>query len=105
MSLLWSCGFSPAGGWMSSSTAPGRSTGSAPSCWRSSLLWSAVDLTNKGPLGLLSGFQTPAAIRGLGVSGLQAWLVARKVRGAAALARAAVQAAQSQSVVLPGESL
>jgi hypothetical protein len=49
----------------------------------------ALDLTNRGPLVLLTGFQTPAALRETGVASVAAWLRARKVRGAAALAAAA----------------
>jgi hypothetical protein len=33
-----------------------------------------LDLTNQGPLILLTGFQTPAAIRELGIEGLRDWL-------------------------------
>jgi hypothetical protein len=42
----------------------------------------ALDLTNRGPLVLLTGFQTPAALRETGVASVAAWLRARKVRGA-----------------------
>lgn len=65
----------------------------------------ALDLTNRGPLVLLTGFQTPAALREAGVASVAAWLRARKVRGAAALAAAAVRAAESQHARLPGEQL
>jgi transposase len=65
----------------------------------------ALNLTNRGPLVLLTGFQTPAALREAGVAAVQAWLRARKVRGAAALAAAAVQAARAQTITLPGEQL
>ena len=61
----------------------------------------ALDLTNRGPLVLLTGFQTPAALREAGVASVAAWLRARKVRGAAA----AVRAAESQHARLPGEQL
>jgi len=65
----------------------------------------ALDLTNLGPLVLLTGFQTPAALREAGAASVTAWLRARKVRGAAALAAAAVRAAQAQTITLPGEQL
>ncbi|MBO0809786.1 MAG: IS110 family transposase [Actinobacteria bacterium] len=60
---------------------------------------------SKGALILLTGYQTPAAIRRAGVSLLQAWLRQHKARNAAALARAAVQAAQAQHTAVPGERL
>lgn len=41
-----------------------------------------LDLTNRGPLVLLTGFQSPAALRRAGTTEVQAWLRARKVRGA-----------------------
>jgi transposase len=63
----------------------------------------ALDVTNRGPVVLLTGYQTPAAIRRTGTARLETWLRARKVRGAAALARAAVAAAGAQHISLPGE--
>ncbi|WP_436969369.1 IS110 family transposase [Actinacidiphila glaucinigra] len=65
----------------------------------------SLDVTNKGPVVLLTGYQTPAAIRRAGVRRIETWLKNRKVRSAAALARAAVDAAQAQHTVLPGEKL
>ncbi len=65
----------------------------------------ALDLTNAGPLVLLSGYQTPAALRRTGKARLETWLRNRKVRGAAQLAQAAVEAAQRQHTSLPGEKL
>lgn len=62
-----------------------------------------LDLTNRGPLVLLTGFQTPAALRATGVAGVEAWLRVRKVRGAAALAATAVRAATTQTTTVPGE--
>lgn len=64
-----------------------------------------LDLGNRGALVLLTGFQTPAALRALGVAGLEAWLRSRNVRGAAKLAAAAVDAANAQAIRLPGEQL
>jgi transposase len=63
------------------------------------------DLTAAGPLTLLSGYQTPAAIRAAGPAGLEAWLRDRKVRGAGKLATLATAAAARQHTVLPGEQL
>ncbi|MFD0773201.1 transposase [Streptomonospora algeriensis] len=65
----------------------------------------ALEMTNRGPLVLLSGYQTPAALRGVGAKRLESWLRNRKVRTAAALAAAAVQAAERQHTVVPGEKI
>ncbi|WP_052865278.1 IS110 family RNA-guided transposase [Streptomyces niger] len=65
----------------------------------------ALDLTNQGPITLLTGYQTPSAIRRMGAKRLEAWLKNRKVVGAAALASKAVTAAQGQHTTLPGEKL
>jgi transposase len=65
----------------------------------------ALDLTDKGPVMLLTGYQTPAAIRRSGVKRIETWLRNRKVRGAAVLAKAAVEAAEAQHTALPGEKL
>ncbi|MFJ8104614.1 IS110 family transposase [Streptomyces sp. NPDC096132] len=64
-----------------------------------------LDLTNKGPVLLLTGYQTPAGIRRSGTRRIETWLRNRKVRGAAALAKAAVDAAEAQHTALPGEKL
>lgn len=61
--------------------------------------------TTKAALVLLTGYQTPAAIRGAGLSAIETWLRDRKVRNAAAVARAAVQAAQAQYTTVPGERM
>lgn len=63
------------------------------------------DLTQSGPLTLLTGYQTPAAIRGTGPAGLEAWLRERKVRNAGKLAVRASGAAARQQITLPGEQL
>ncbi|MFI2373335.1 IS110 family transposase [Streptomyces sp. NPDC018833] len=65
----------------------------------------ALDLTNTGPLTLLTGYQTPAALRRLGIKRLETWLRNRKVRSADQLAETAVQAAERQHTSLPGEKL
>ncbi|MFF3059322.1 IS110 family transposase [Streptomyces sp. NPDC057909] len=61
-----------------------------------------LDLGNVGPLVLLTGYQTPAAIRRTGVRRLATWLRNRKVRGADQLAATAVQAAENQHTTVPG---
>ncbi|MGW0917306.1 IS110 family transposase [Streptomyces sp. NPDC002784] len=65
----------------------------------------SLDLTNKGPVMLLTGYQTPAAIRRSGAKRVETWLRNRKVRGAATLARTALEAAEAQHTALPGEKL
>jgi transposase len=65
----------------------------------------ALDLTTAGPLALLTGFQTPAAIRQAGPEALESWLRGRKVRNAGKLAAAAAAAAARQHAVLPAEKL
>ncbi|MFE1322971.1 IS110 family transposase, partial [Kitasatospora phosalacinea] len=64
-----------------------------------------LDLGNLGPLILLTGYQTPAALRRTGRSRLATWLRNRKVRGAEALAQAAVEAAERQHTTVPGEKI
>ena len=59
----------------------------------------------KGALTLLTGYQTPAAIRRVGAARLERWLSARKTRNAHTLARRAIEAATSQQITLPGEAL
>ncbi|MFJ1536565.1 IS110 family transposase [Streptomyces mirabilis] len=63
----------------------------------------ALELTNAGPLVLLTGYQAPAAIRRAGANRLESWLRNRKVRGAAALARSAFEAAERQHTAVVGE--
>ncbi|MCT9004731.1 IS110 family transposase [Streptomyces rhizosphaerihabitans] len=57
----------------------------------------------KGPVVLLTEYQTPAALRRIGVKRLTTWLERRKVRGADTVAAKAVEAAQCQQIALPGE--
>jgi transposase len=64
-----------------------------------------LDLGNVGPLVLLTGYQTPAAIRRTGVKRLATSLRNRKVRGADQLAAKAVQAAENQHTAVPGEKI
>lgn len=61
--------------------------------------------SHKGALVLLTGYQTPAAIRRRGRARLTAWLANRNVRGADAVAVTAVEAAQAQQTALPGEDV
>ncbi|MFF7159667.1 IS110 family transposase [Streptomyces sp. NPDC008139] len=63
----------------------------------------ALDLTNAGPLTLLTGYQTPAALRRLGARRLETWLRNRKVRSAGQIAEVALEAAGSQHTSVPGE--
>lgn len=58
---------------------------------------------HKGALILLTGYQTPAAIRRRGRARLTAWLANRGVRGADAVAASALEAAAAQHTVLPGQ--
>ncbi|WP_307705041.1 IS110 family transposase [Streptomyces sp. V1I6] len=63
----------------------------------------AFDYSKKPGLILMSGYQTPAGLRRLGVKRLTAWLARRGVRNAENFAEIAVEAAASQHTVLPGE--
>ncbi|MFJ2270155.1 IS110 family transposase [Streptomyces sp. NPDC087849] len=65
----------------------------------------ALNLSKKGPVVLLAGYQTPAAIRRSGASRIGTWLKNRKVKNAGALAETVVEAAHSQHTALPGEKL
>lgn len=58
----------------------------------------------KGPVILLTQFQTPAALRQAGAKQLADWLARRTVRNAANVAAGALEAAQSQVTALPGET-
>jgi transposase len=60
---------------------------------------------SRGALVLLTGYQTPNAIRRIGESRLQTWLVKRKVRSAEQVAATAVSAAQAQHTVVPGQDV
>jgi transposase len=65
----------------------------------------SLDLGNVGPLTLLTGYQTPAALRRTGRRRLETWLRNRKVRSPEALAEAAVEAAERQHTAVPGEKI
>lgn len=57
----------------------------------------------KGPVVMLTEYQTPAALQRAGVRQLADWLARRAVRGADEVAARAREAAQSQVTALPGE--
>jgi transposase len=63
------------------------------------------DLTATGPLVLLTGYQTPAAIRAARTAGVEAWLREHRARNAGKLAALAAGAAARQHTALPGETL
>ncbi|MCX4404125.1 IS110 family transposase [Streptomyces sp. NBC_01764] len=65
----------------------------------------ALDLTNTGPLTLLTGYQTPASLRRTGKKRLETWLRNRKVLRPDRLAETAWGAAVRQHTSLPGEKL
>lgn len=60
---------------------------------------------SRGALILLTGYQTPAAIRSRGQSRLAAWLTRRKVRTAAQVAADALTAARAQHTSVPAEAV
>src|SRR5204863_165106 len=64
----------------------------------------ALDMGTTGALLLLTGYQTPAAIRRTGQRRLTTWLGNRKVRNAEALAAKAVEAAARPSPLSPGDA-
>jgi transposase len=59
---------------------------------------------SKAALVLLTGYQTPAAIRRAGPAGIETWLRNHQARNASAVARTASAAAQAQHTAVPGES-
>ena len=61
----------------------------------------ALNLSKKGPVMLLTGYQTPAAIRRSGARRIGTWLKNRKVKNAAALAETAVEAARPSTPHCP----
>ncbi|WP_328623715.1 IS110 family transposase [Streptomyces sp. NBC_00353] len=63
----------------------------------------ALDVTNMGPLKLLTGYQTPGSIRRASTARLTKWLANRKVRNARSLAETAVEAAERQHTAVHGE--
>ena len=69
------------------------------------LLERALDLNSKGPLTLLTHYQSPAQLRRAGHKRIAAYLRNRGVKGSANVAQKALAAARSQSVTLPAEEL
>lgn len=59
----------------------------------------------KGPLVLLTGYQTPGALRKIGRARLETWLRKRQVRSTEAIAATAMEAAASQRTQVPGEAV
>ena len=60
---------------------------------------------SKAALILLSGYQTPDGLRRAGVARVAAWLRKRKARNAEAVAATAIEAANAQRTVVPGQQL
>ncbi len=65
----------------------------------------SLDLSRKGHLLLLTGYQTPDEIRRLGEQRLAHWLRHRKARNADTVAHLAIEAADAQQTTLPGQKL
>jgi transposase len=66
----------------------------------------AFDYSNsKAALILLTGYQTPEALRRAGAARLVAWLQKRKARNADAVAAAAIEAAHAQHTIVPGQDI
>ncbi|MGX1546933.1 IS110 family transposase [Streptomyces adustus] len=61
--------------------------------------------TSKASLVLLTGYQTPAALRRIGKTRLATWLKNRKVRNHQLVAATAFQAAEDQHTAVPGQRL
>ncbi|MFV5999017.1 IS110 family transposase [Streptomyces sp. NPDC056231] len=61
--------------------------------------------TSKASLVLLTGYQTPAALRRIGKNRLATWLKNRKVRNSQIVAATAVEAAEAQHTAVAGEKL
>jgi transposase len=65
----------------------------------------ALDVNSKGPLTLLTHYQTPAQLRRAGHKRVGAYLRSRGVKGSANVAHKALSAATSQSVSLPAQEV
>lgn len=65
----------------------------------------ALDLNRRGPLTLLTHYQSPAQLRRAGHKRIAAYLRNRGVKGFDSVAGKALTAAKSQSVTLPAESI
>ena len=64
-----------------------------------------MDLNSKGPLTLLTHYQTPTQLRRAGHKRVAAYLRSRGVKGSANVAHKALTAAGSQSVTLPAQDI
>ncbi len=71
----------------------------------SAALERALDLNRKGPLTLLTHYQSPAQLRRAGHKRIAAYLRNRGVKGFESVAGKALTAAKSQSITLPAESV
>ena len=65
----------------------------------------ALDLNGKGPLTLLTHYQTPAQLRRAGHKRVAAYLRNRGVKGADSVAHKALSAAKAQSITLPAQDV
>jgi transposase len=65
----------------------------------------ALDLNRRGPLTLLTHYQSPARLRRAGQKRVSAYLRNRRVKGFNSVAHKALTAARSQGVTLPAEDL
>jgi hypothetical protein len=65
----------------------------------------ALDLNRRGPLTLLTHYQSPARLRRAGHKRVAAYLRNRRVKGFDSVAHKALTAARSQSVSLPAEAV
>ena len=65
----------------------------------------ALDLNRRGPLTLLTHYQSPAQLRRAGHKRIAAYLRNRGVKGFESVAGKALTAAKSQSIALPAESI
>jgi transposase len=65
----------------------------------------ALDLNSKGPLTLLTHYQTPAQLRRAGHKRVAAYLRSRGVKGSNKVAQKALAAAKTQSVTLPAQGI
>ncbi len=65
----------------------------------------ALDLNSKGPLTLLTHYQTPAQLRRAGHKRIATYLRNRSVKGSNKVATKALAAAKTQSVALPAQDI
>ena len=65
----------------------------------------ALDLNSKGPLTLLTHYQTPSQLRRAGHKRIATYLRNRSVKGSNSVAQKALAAAKAQSVTLPAQDI